>query len=196
MRFASASALAAQPFTRLSPLLRRALLIGVDALLLPLAVWMSFWLRLAHPFHHKFIAAGSWLLIASFLIGLPLYAFTGQYKGLTRYVGSAAFYRLAGRNGLLVLLLAAFGVMLGLPMPPCSWILLWLVLWLHRSCPLCPTGCLAQFALHSAQAAVACRHLRRRRSRYPVGGGAAAGNHRIVTFLDDNPAYWGDPLTV
>ena len=61
--------------------------------------------------------------------GLPLYAFTGQYKGLTRYVGSAALYRLAGRNGLLVLLLAGFGVMLRLPMPPrSSWILLWLLL--------------------------------------------------------------------
>ena len=59
----------------------------------------------------------------------PLYAFTGQYKGLTRYVGSAAFYRLAGRNGLLVLLLAGIGVMLRLPMPPrSSWILLWLLL--------------------------------------------------------------------
>ena len=39
-----------------------------------------------------------------------LYALTGQYKGLTRYAGSAALYRLAGRNGLLVLLLAGIGV--------------------------------------------------------------------------------------
>ena len=74
-------------------------------------------MRLAHP-HSNFIAAGSWLLISSLLVGLPLYAFTGQYKGLTRYVGSAALYRVAGRNGLLVLLLASIGVMLRLPMPP------------------------------------------------------------------------------
>ena len=190
MRFASASALAAQPFTRLSPLLRRALLIGVDALLLPLAVWMSFWLRLAHPFHHKFIAAGSWLLIASFLIGLPLYAFTGQYKGLTRYVGSAAFYRLAGRNGLLVLLLAAFGVMLGLPMPPrSSWILLWLVL----------TGFtgVVRFVLRDVLLNLrSTQH--KQQLRVAIYGAGEAGaqltaalrslsNHRIVTFLDDNP---------
>ena len=113
----------------LPPVFRRLLLIGLDGFLLALAVWLSFWLRLAHPFHPNFIVAGSWMLIASLVVGLPLYAFTGQYKGLTRYVGSAALYRLGGRNGLLVLLLAAIGVMLRLPMPPrSSWILLWLLL--------------------------------------------------------------------
>ena len=118
-----------QGLVTLPPVFRRLLLTGIDALLLPLAVWLSFWLRLAHPLHPNFIAAGSWLVIAVLLVGLPMYAFTGQYKGLTRYVGSAALYRLAGRNGLLVLLLAAIGVMFRLPMPPrSSWILLWLLL--------------------------------------------------------------------
>ena len=167
---------------------RRLLLIGIDALLLPLAVWLSFWLRLAHPFHPSFLAAGTWLLLAVLLVGLPLYAFTGQYKGLTRYVGSQALYRLAGRNGLLVLLLAAIGVMLRLPMPPrSSWILLWLLLTGF-------TGAV-RFALrdvllnphHKQQLRVAI---------YGAGEAGAhlaalrlAGNHGIVTFLDDNPAW-------
>ena len=68
---------------RLSPLARRLLLIGIDALLLPLAVWLSFLLRLAYPLHPSFQAAGLWLLSA-------------------------------------VLLVAGLGVMLRLPMPPCS----------------------------------------------------------------------------
>ena len=63
------------------------------------------------------------------LIGLPLYAFSGQYKGLTRYVGSMALCRLVDRNGLSPLVLAATGVMLHLPMlPRGSLILLWLLL--------------------------------------------------------------------
>ena len=82
------------------PVVRRLLLIGIDALLLPLSVWLSFWLRLAHPLHPNFIAAGTWLVPCVLIVGLPLFALTGQYKGLTRYVGSAAFYRLASRNGL------------------------------------------------------------------------------------------------
>ena len=56
----------------LPPLLRRLLVIGLDAFLLPLAAWLSFWLRLAHPFHPSFIPAGTWLLLAVLLLGLPL----------------------------------------------------------------------------------------------------------------------------
>jgi len=194
MRVRFAFTWAAQLLTGLSPLLRRFLLIGIDALLLPLAVWLSFWLRLAHPFHPSFLAAGSWLLLAVLFVGLPSYAFTGQYKGLTRYVGSAALYSLAGRNGLLVLLLAAIGVMLRLPMPPrSSWILLWLLLTGF-------TGAV-RFALRDVLLNLrSTQHKQQLRvAIYGAGEGGAqlaaalrlAGNHRIVTFLDDNPAYWG-----
>jgi len=62
----------------LPPVFRRLLLIGIDALLLPLAVWLSFWLRLAHPFHPGFMVAGPWLLLVVLIIGLPVYAYTGQ----------------------------------------------------------------------------------------------------------------------
>ena len=181
-----------KPLLRLRPIFRRFLLIVLDSLLLPLSVWLSFWLRLADPFPPRFIAAGSWLVVAVLLVGLPLYACTGQYKGLTRYVGSAAFYRLAGRNALLVLVLSCLGVMLRLPMPPrSSWMLLWLLL----------TGLTgsARFALRDV-----LLNLRSFQHRHQVcvaiyGAGEAgaqlaaalrlAGNHKIVTFLDDNPAY-------
>ena len=193
IKLASASSWVVQPLIGLSPLLRRVLLVGVDALLLPLSVWLSFWLRLANPYHPSFQAAGSWLLLAVLLVGLPLYSFTGQYKGLTRYVGSSALYRLAARNGLLVLLLAAIGVMLRLPMPPrSSWILLWLLLTGF-------TGAV-RFALRDV-----LLNLRSLQHKQPLrvaiyGAGEAGaqlaaalrltGNHTIVTFLDDNPAFW------
>lgn len=178
---------------RFPPRARRLLLIGIDALLLPLSVWLSFWLRLAHPFHPSFQVSGLWLLPAVWLIGLPLYAFTGQYKGLTRYVGSSAFYRLAGRNGLLALLLAALGVILQLPMPPrSSWILLWLLLTGF-------TGAV-RFALRDLLLSLRSVAEKQMVSVAIYGAGEAgaqlaaalrlAGNHRIVTFLDDNPAYW------
>ena len=177
----------------LPPVLRRLLLIAIDALLLPLAVWLSFWLRLAHPFHPSFLAAGSWLLPAVLFVGLPLFAFTGQYKGLTRYVGSAAFYSLACRNGLLVLLLVGTGVLFRLPMPPrSSWILLWLLLTGF-------TGAL-RFALRDVLLNLrAIQHKHQLRvAIYGAGEAGAqlaaalrlAGNHKVVMFLDDNPAYW------
>ena len=36
------------------------------------------------------------------VVGLPLYLFTGQYKGLSRYVGSQSLYRLALRNLIII----------------------------------------------------------------------------------------------
>ena len=191
VRFASTRAV--QPLLSLDPLFRRCLLIAVDAFLLPLAVWLSFWLRLAHPFHPSFMDAGSWLLLAVLLVGLPLYALTGQYKGLTRYAGSAALYRLAGRNGLLVLLLAGIGVMLQLAMPPrSSWFLLWLLL----------TGLpgAVRFALRDVLLNLrSLQHKQQLRvAIYGAGESGTqlaaalrlAGNHKIVAFLDDNPVYW------
>lgn len=178
---------------RLTPWNRRILFIAFDALLLILSVWLSFWLRLAQPFHPSFIAAGSWLMISVVLVGLPLYSLTGQYKGLTRYVGSPALYSLAGRNGLLVLLLASLGVMFRLPMPPrSSWILLWLLL----------TGFtgVVRFALRDVLLNLrSIQHKKQVRvAIYGAGEAGAqlaaalrlAGNHKIVAFLDDNPSFW------
>ena len=177
---------------RQAPQQRRLLLLAADALLIPLAVWLSFWLRLAHPFNANFLQS-LWMLPTALLIGLPLYAFTGQYKGLTRYVGSLALYRLAGRNGLLVLLLALVGVMLRLPLPPrSSWLLLWLLL----------TGFtgVVRFALRDLLLSLQSksRHTLIRVAVYGAGSAGAqlaaalrqAGSHNVELFLDDEPTLW------
>ena len=179
--------------SRCPPRIRRFFLIGIDTILLPLAVWLSFWLRLAHPLHPNFTASGSWLSIGVVLVGVPLYVLTGQYQGLTRYVGSAVLYRLAGRNALLVLVLAGFGAIFRLPMPPSSsWILLWLLLTSF-------TG-VGRFALRDVLLSMrSSQHkLQLRVAIYGAGEAGAqlaaalrlAGNHKIVAFLDDNPAFW------
>ena len=177
----------------LRPLQRRLLLIAIDALLIPLAVWVSFWLRLADPFHPILFSRAIWLMLAALLIGLPLYALTGQYKGLTRYVGSRALYRLAGRNGLLVLLLVLTGVLLQLPMPPrSSWVLLWLLLTGF-------TGAV-RFALRDALISLQSRAFQRVTRVAIYGAGAAgaqlaaalrlSGLYSIEVFLDDDPYIW------
>ena len=183
-----------QGFTNLTPLTRRLLLIGLDACLLPLAVWLSFWLRLANPWPSGFLVAGLWMVSAALLIGLPLYALTGQYKGLTRYVGSAALYRLAGRNALLVLVMSALGVMLRLPMPPrSSWLLLWLLVTGF-------TGAV-RFALRDLllnQRVVPSQRINRVLI-YGAGDAGAqlaasllrSGNYQVLAFIDDAPFLWG-----
>ena len=176
----------------LQPFSRRLLLIAADALVIPLAIWLSFWLRLAEPLSSNFLQS-FWLLPAALLIGLPLYAFTGQYKGLTLYVGSLALYRLAGRNGLLVLLLALAGIMLQLPLPPrSSWLLLWLLL-------TGLTGSL-RFGLRDLLLSlqVQPRHALIRVAIYGAGAAGVqlaaalrlAGSHSVELFLDDAPHLW------
>jgi FlaA1/EpsC-like NDP-sugar epimerase len=177
---------------RLGPLNRRLLLIAADAFLLPLAVWLSFWLRLAHPLTPNFVD-GLWLLPAVWILGLPLYALSGQYKGLTRYVGSLALYRLAGRNGLLVLLIALSGVVLRLPLPPrSSWLLLWVLLTGF-------TGAV-RFALRDVLLTLQNKPSDglTRVAIYGAGGAGVqlaaalrlAGSHSVELFVDDAPHLW------
>ncbi len=179
--------------TALPPIARRLILVGIDAVLISLAVWLSFWLRLAQPFHISFLAAGEWLLTAAVLIGLPVYAFTGQYKGLTRYVGSSALYRLAGRNALLVLMIATVGVILRMPMPPrTSWFLLWLLI----------TGFTGALRFLLRDLIISLRSINSKKiTRVAIYGAGEAGtqlaaalrltgNHMIISFLDDAPGLW------
>ena len=174
------------------PLQRRFLLIAADALLIPLAVWLSFWFRLAEPLPFLF-QQSLWLIPASWLIALPVYGLTGQYKGLTRYVGSRALYWLAARNGFIVLLLAMTGLMLRLPLPPrSSWILLWLLL-------TGLTGAL-RFALRDLLLGLQSPVTGNGTRVAIYGAGSAAAqlaaslrlSHRyhIVVFVDDEPSLW------
>ena len=180
-------------FLSLQPFERRLLLIAADALLLPLAVWLSFWFRLAHPFHPSFIATGLWLLPTICFVGLPLYVLSGQYKGLTRYVGSHALYQLAMRNGLIVLLLMICGWLLRLTSPPRSgWLLLWLLL----------TGFtgVVRFVLRDVLLNLQ-NEPQKALKRVAIYGAGAAGvqlsaslrlakTHSVELFVDDNPSLW------
>ena len=139
------------------------------------------------------MTAGWWLLAATWSIGLPLYAFSGQYQGLTRYVGSRAIYQLALRNALLVFLLLAFGWLLALPMPPrTSWLLLWLLL-------TCFTGTV-RFGLRDVLLSLQSKP-RQSLTRVAIYGAGAAGvqlavalrlanTHSVELFVDDDHALW------
>ena len=177
---------------RLSPFRRRSLLIAADMVLIPLSVWLSFWLRLADPWSPH-LQDSLWMFPFSWLIAIVLYPLTGQYTALTRYVGSAALYRIATRNGLLVLLLAMAGVLLQLALPPrTSWFLLWFLL----------TGLTGtvRFALRDVLLKLQDGIDPNRLRVVIYGAGAAgaqlaaslrlAGGHIIKAFIDDSPHLW------
>lgn len=176
----------------LPPLGRRLLLGTIDLLLLPLAIWLSFWLRTAYPFSQH-LAANLWLFPAVWAVGLSLYALTGQYRGLTRYVSSNAFYALALRNAVVVVLVFLLGTLLPVQMPPrSSWPLLWLLLTAFTGgtrfvlrdlllranqppSPNRPAVVIYGAGAAGAQLAVALRFAR---------------SHTVAAFIDDNPEFW------
>lgn len=176
----------------LPPLGRRLLLGSIDVLLIPLAIWLSFWLRTSVPVSPQLLAS-LWLFPVTWLVALAIYAFSGQYRGLTRYVSSPAIYALAARNGVSVLLVFGVGLVARVQLPPHSiWFLLWLVL------TVC-TGAV-RFALRDLllKATQAPKIQRTKVVIYGAGATAAqlsaslklAKSHTVVAFLDDNPSLW------
>lgn len=183
-----------QNLLQLAPWRRRLILIAADGLVIPLAIWLSFALRLAQPWTLP-MERSFWLFPAALLLGLPLLIATHQYRGLTRYAGLRSLYQLAQRMALLVLILVITGVMLHLPMPPrSSWPLLWLVL----------TGLSGtlRFSLRELLLTVALRpRLLRKQLRVAIYGAGLAGaqllsslslanRRRVVVMVDDNPSLW------
>jgi FlaA1/EpsC-like NDP-sugar epimerase len=176
----------------LPPLGRRLLLGTIDVLLIPLAIWLSFWLRTAHPFSAP-LGASLWLFPAVWAVGLSVYALTGQYRGLTRYVSSTALYAVATRNAAVVLLVYLLGTLLPVQMPPrSSWPLLWLLL----------TGLTGgtRFVLRDLLLRANQTPSTNRPQVVIYGAGAAAAqlaaalrlarSHTVVAFIDDDPQLW------
>jgi FlaA1/EpsC-like NDP-sugar epimerase len=176
----------------LPPLGRRLLLGTIDVLLIPLAIWLSFWLRTAHPFSEP-LGASLWLFPAVLAVGLSVYAFTGQYRGLTRYVSSTAFYGVATRNAAVVVLVYLLGTLLPVQMPPrSSWPLLWLLL----------TGLTGGTRFVLRDLLLRANHTPSNNRPHVViyGAGAAAGqlaaalrfarSHTVAAFIDDAPELW------
>lgn len=180
----------------LPPRRRRLFLVLADALSLPIAVWLSFWLRMAQPVSSHLLLS-CWLFPATLIIGLPLFWFSGQYNSLTRYAGSSAFYPLAARNVALLLVLCLVGLFFHLPMPPrSSWILLWILI---TALTAASRFFLRDFLLtlyrltddHCTSVAIY--------GAGKAGGQLAAslrlsGNYNVVLFIDDNPELWGRQL--
>jgi len=86
---------------------RRLILIVIDIFLIAASIFTSFFLKYGKTYNLE--SSGILPLTFAFIIiGVPLYIFTGQYKALTRYVGSKTIYQLAFRNVILLTLIYIF----------------------------------------------------------------------------------------
>lgn len=89
---------------------RRILFIIIDFIILPLALWAGFALRLGEWWPQS-ITNGWWLFIAAPVVAVPIFIRMGLYRAVLRYVGSTALITIAMAVSLTTLILLALMVM-------------------------------------------------------------------------------------
>ena len=111
----------------ISPNARKLFLIFIDILVIPFVLFFGFWVKHESPLSEEFLST-IWIIKASLFLGIPLYIFTGQYKSLTRYVGSRSLYYLISRNSILILIIIIVGKLLKLSLPSGGNLIIFLIL--------------------------------------------------------------------
>jgi len=168
---------------------RRLLLLILDSFILLFSIYISFWIRLGEPFSDQLIE-NIWLFPFSLFFGIPIYIFTGQYKGLTKYQEGKYFNQICYRNGLLVLFLSLFGIMLSLPSPPrtCLILIFFITSLLSNS-----------IKINLSELLIKIKSKKRKKVVIYGAGEAGAqlaaslkisGEYKIICFIDDSPYLW------
>jgi len=98
---------------------RKLILIFIDLNILVFAVWISFWLRISNPYSQYF-QDSLWIIPIICLLAMPIYNFTGYYRGLLTYTNSFFIYKSSLSNFILVLGTILIGHLFDLIMPPKS----------------------------------------------------------------------------
>ncbi len=111
----------------ISPNARKFFLILIDIIVIPIVLFFGFWVKHESPLSEEFLST-IWIIKASVLLGIPLYIFTGQYKSLTRYVGSRSLYYLIYRNFILILIIIVIGKLFNLSLPSEGNLIIFLIL--------------------------------------------------------------------
>ena len=89
--------------TKLPPIKRRLLIILIDSFLLEISFLLSLWLTksfIPNFFYKDIFFIALFVLLA----GVFLYTFSGQYKGITKYIDSKLFYKICLYNFILSIL--------------------------------------------------------------------------------------------
>ncbi|WP_417215141.1 polysaccharide biosynthesis protein [Alcanivorax sp.] len=112
----------------LSRAAKRLIMLGADALAVPLLLWLAYALRLNSPSPE---IDDLWLLVAAPLLLLPaLYVF-GFYRSIVRYLGAEVAWSILAGVTITVVLLAASSYMVSASTPRSVFLIFWTVLVLY-----------------------------------------------------------------
>ncbi len=176
----------------LTPLKRRTVLVLLDCLIIFLTLYFSYDLsgtRKLNPDNTFF-----YLFLTFIFIAIPIYIFTGQYKGLTRYQGSRTFYSLAFRNTIIVFVLFLVSNFLKLTTLPYYYFLL---IWLSLIC----FSSVLRIVLRDILNVIYLKDREKLKERVVIYGANSSGaqllssirilgNYSVENFIDDDPSLW------
>ncbi|MBO8232399.1 polysaccharide biosynthesis protein [Prochlorococcus marinus str. MU1402] len=171
---------------------RRILILFLDILLIIAAIY---------PNYSRFLIQGEqlnsyqWLLISP-AICIPILFILGNYRSLTRYLGSKSVYLLSFRLLISFFFTYIFGIIFGKAIPDLS---IWIWIWLTSTSLMSLSRFLIRDWLQSIF------FIKRRRSNTVIYGAGNAGVilskslkiarlDRIIAFVDDDPQLWGNEI--
>ncbi len=175
---------------------RRLILILIDFLFIKFSLILSIWLLNSNNFEAALNNKSIFIFFNS-LIGLSIYYLTGQYKALSRYVGSRLIYEIIIRNLLLIFILYVIEKISSNGNSSLSFLIIsWILISISTtSVRIIFRDLLIKFSnireCHSPQVAI-------------YGAGSAGGqlaaslrldrNYKIICFFDDKRELWGRTL--
>ena len=84
--------------------------ICLDILIIIFSFYLSSWLTLSYNFTKEINYISLFLCLISVVISILIYVKSGQYRSLTRYIGSKSFYKMSLVNGEKFLLKTLFNL--------------------------------------------------------------------------------------
>ncbi len=184
--------------TKNKSLLKRLICFGcLDSLSIVFAILLSLWLQSSQIISYDKSELYFFILFQLF-IGIVFYIFTGQYKALSKYVGSQSLYSLIVRNGLLTIIFYFFSTAIKFnPLESKYWILLWLsLIFFTGSYRLLLRDVLIKYRVKT-------ENIKKTRvAIYGVGETGAdlalslkkSANYSLKYIFDDDPNLWGRTL--
>jgi len=177
---------------------KRILQVGTDILLIWLALWLAFYMRLEDPGAIAPFGRHAWLFVSAPVVALPVFIRLGMYRAVMRYLGNEALLTIARSVSVAALLLALVVLLHGRSAAPVPYSLI-VIYWL--------LGLLLIGGLRIAMRQYFTGdwfHLERgpgrdgRRTRVAIYGAGSAGHQlahalrlgnamRPVAFVDDDP---------
>lgn len=184
---------------------KRVIVLSLDLLIVPFALWCSFSLRLGEffvPDSLSFIPAEArqeiiYLFLIAPLIAIPIFIRFGLYRAIIRYIGFVAMWAIVKAVSLYTLVFGLFILLSGMPGVPRSVIL---INWLMVVLLIGSTRALGRWWLSGSFNLSSRGEDKRKVVIYGAGDAgvqiaAALGSGsdlRPVAFIDDNPALQGN----